>query len=286
MTTKYLPLFLILTTCSPSEEALGGSSSSSSSSTSSESSGKPTTGFGSTELDDSSTSSTTSTSTTGTTSSDTSTSGGSSSTSTSTGIPVGESSEGSSGDPPDACLGEEESACDTNEAECLAKEWGCLSTCKWERRTIFVSSIGFAGDMTILGADQACQKLADEAGLCGTYYALISRPNGFWQDFEGFHGWYQTPSGFLLVKGFDQIYLLKANLLNPILETEKNMLALDSFVWTGYPDGDKDLDCQGWSTTVGSNGQMGVTGALDQAWYNRKSLPCSTLGRIYCVENP
>ncbi len=51
----------------------------------------------------------------------------------------------------------------------------CSRACKKLRRTIFVSSALYTGDLGgLAGADLECQTLAAKAGLTGTYYAWLS----------------------------------------------------------------------------------------------------------------
>lgn len=183
------------------------------------------------------------------------------------------------------------SLCNTPEATCGPKDPGCLLSCQWDTRHIFLSSAQREGNLTVQGADDLCQELATDAGLCGTFGALIQREDGFWGPVnDGFEGYFVLSSGAQVTKGFERVITLKEDLLHPINEDEKGVPIQDgSVIWTGYDPNSAQFTCMDFGVPWISNanavlGYTGVAGGPNRTWYDSKFLPCNTLGRIYCVE--
>lgn len=166
-------------------------------------------------------------------------------------------------------------------------------------RTIFVSSQtypngNFGG---LSGADAACQTLADNEGLGGTYKAWMSDSNTDAKDrMTQSPGPYQLVDGTPIAPSFADLidcpfpYGLCGNSLdNPINVDEKgNTVGGVNFVFTGtLPDGTDDgqfNSCNNWTTTLGS-AYAGRTDRVNFGWTALASATCNTGGlRLYCVE--
>ncbi|MEZ4454276.1 MAG: DUF4215 domain-containing protein, partial [Nannocystaceae bacterium] len=175
---------------------------------------------------------------------------------------------------------------------------GC-SDCKYEPRTVFVTSATYTGDFGngggLVGADARCQELAKNLG--GTYKAWLSdRDNSAASrlGLENFHGPFQLVNGTKIADGWAD--LTQIPLLNAINVDETNTVVASVFVWTNTKSdgtvatmGSDANDCIKWSSIDEmKGGQGGYTGKTDAGWtdaamFNVQSCG-STSGRLYCVQ--
>jgi hypothetical protein len=132
-------------------------------------------------------------------------------------------------------------------------------------KRVFLSSMTFTGDLEgIDGADAACQVLADDAGLGGTWMAWLSTAGSSPDlDFTHNDGPYVLVDGTRIADDWDD--LTDGMLQNPIELDEygdpgplsdRICSGLDTWVWTGTREsgvaGGAD-DCSGWTSELGGS---------------------------------
>ncbi len=164
-------------------------------------------------------------------------------------------------------------------------------------RVVFVSSQIVAGNKigNIANGDATCNAIANAskhptlAGKGRRFLAWLS--NGTTAAKARL-----APTGnsrrIVLVTG-TQIALGSDDLLDGSIETaidvDEGGAKVTTFtVWTGTrPDGTAGgNDCDDWKATTADTGTVGGAKAKDKFWTSQTELPCDTLGRLYCFEQP
>jgi len=172
------------------------------------------------------------------------------------------------------------------------------------RRTVFITSAGFPGDLAfegdgidgLDGADNLCQEAADSDGAIvppGEYVALLSTSFVDARD-------RLTPntSGYVLPDGSTKIAanrddLFDGAILNPINQDELGALTLRILVWTGSQvsgefGGTELTDfetCLDWtSPSIEFLGAAGVSTLSDFNWIFNGNGHCHNPGRLYCFQ--
>jgi len=179
---------------------------------------------------------------------------------------------------------------------------GCTPACERDARFVFVSSIVLQGGALggLEGADNFCQKLAEQAGLVGRYRAWLSAGGASPATrFTKSALPYILPKSQLgagVVVAADWQDLVDGALLHEINVSEKGALlpsgescmAAEVLAWThtGATAGprDGDADCGGWkfNTGVGDAGLINNKGA---AWTEGcAQVSCAKPLHLYCVE--
>jgi len=160
-------------------------------------------------------------------------------------------------------------------------------TCGTGPTTVFVTSQTFAGDLGgIVGADQICNNLAQNAGLPGTYIAWLSTSTVNARDRLNSNGPYRLVIGTIIADDLQD--LLDGFLDAPINIDENGTLILgNQEVWTGtLADGSAALGrCSDW--TANSNSVFGTAGnatSTAQSWTVFVNLNCSMFNRLYCFQ--
>jgi hypothetical protein len=178
----------------------------------------------------------------------------------------------------------------------------CVGSCS-PKKYVFVSSELRTGGMGgILGADNLCSTLADEAGLPGDYLAWNSTNSDYPNlDFVK-EGVYVRTDGQIVATSYAD--LVDGNILHPIDLDESQLPALNvpfmanceavtGPVWsntTSIGDFAGGLACGSWfNGTNLSSGRIGSVFATDGRWTNIDDcyVPCGAWLPIYCVQqNP
>jgi hypothetical protein len=188
---------------------------------------------------------------------------------------------------------------DTTDCEYVCDSGGCVV----DPKTVFVTSKVFQGGSFggLAGADQACQNLAQMAGLAGTYLAWLSdstgspatrfsQTGGPYQLVDGTeiaHNWIELTSGML----FNGISATELGTMPP---ASSNPVCGGQVVWSDTSsDGtlkDAALSCDDWSNTVGESAAFGVAG-LASSWTDAcvandgdPAHACSGVAALYCFE--
>jgi hypothetical protein len=204
--------------------------------------------------------------------------------------------------------------CSSSEAQqtCVNGTWTTATDCEYvcidkacamNLKTVFVTSQYFQGGSfgSLEGADQACQNLAQLAGLSGTYLAWLSDATGspatrFSQD----GGPYELVDGTEIAHNW--VELTEVGLVNGITATEldtrpsaANTSSCGPFsVWTDTKnDGtlnDVRFSCDDWSNLMGMGAALGVAGGT-LGWTDECMLssatttaPCDQTAALYCFE--
>jgi hypothetical protein len=156
-------------------------------------------------------------------------------------------------------------------------------------RRVFVSSEMYDGNMGgVVGADDACQTLADAASLGGTWKAWVG--DGTASPETTF---VQSELPYVLVGGGtvanDWADLTDAT-LQAAIDHDETGTAIDpgsnTHVWTGASTtgGPLPYHCEGWTSTVPDFTPRGLLTATDSTWVMAGPDPCATPNHIYCFE--
>ncbi|MCA9716651.1 MAG: hypothetical protein H6713_41495 [Myxococcales bacterium] len=154
-------------------------------------------------------------------------------------------------------------------------------------RVVFVTSGVYTGELGgLAGADALCQRVADEAGIAGTFAAWLSGPE------EAASARLRPASSpYVLVDrtivADDWGDLVDGALRVPI-ELDELGATEHGDVWTGTlidgatsPDG----DCDGFRSASASLRGLCGSAASDEAAWTENSLPrCTTRLHLYCVQ--
>jgi hypothetical protein len=158
---------------------------------------------------------------------------------------------------------------------------------------VFLSSIRFNGALGGLsGADAKCQKLADSAGLAGTYKAWLSdNSSSPISRFVPSSGPYRLVNGTTVATSFAD--LTDGALLAPIDVTETGGRVDDTFqTWTrtksdGSGDKSDNHDCVNWTANTNANfgGCIGNVARSDAGWTDSfGGFPCNARLHLYCFQ--
>lgn len=151
-------------------------------------------------------------------------------------------------------------------------------------------STGRAQAFTV--GDGLCQKLADAAGLGGTWSVWLSSAQGDAIDHVKGAGPWKSLAGKVV---FADRAGLAAAALAPIDRDEKGLsVPSGSVVWTGTALGGRRFadpksgttDCYGWGyrgTDATTGGVVGST-AVSAEWTRQAMVNCNTKARLYCFE--
>ena len=176
---------------------------------------------------------------------------------------------------------------------------GCSATCVTERRTVFVTSAEYKGNLggTMGGlsgldlADSLCQKLAASAGRSGTYMAWLSDANEspssrFGLD-DAFGGIFELTDGTTVASGWTD--LTDGSISHAIDMDENGNVVDSSAVWSntkvnGAAKGSNH--CSGWtSNALEVDGAYGGTSSASMGWTDSgKTTTCSSSARLYCFQ--
>jgi hypothetical protein len=167
-------------------------------------------------------------------------------------------------------------------------------------KTIFVSSAVYTGALGgFAGANDKCQKLAEAAGLCGSYKAWLGNDTDTPIDlFTHPTGNYVLPSGEIVASGYAG--LTSGTLKHAINVTENKMPAPQgtvrcggnpsSPVWTDVmANGNVAMSgsCSNWSSSsTGPAGVFGDANSTTASWTAMCQLltVCADSAALYCVE--
>jgi hypothetical protein len=177
--------------------------------------------------------------------------------------------------------------CDDGDADDNA----CNSLCEVPRRTVFVTSTMYQGNlMGLAGADDKCQTRADAVMLDGQFKAWLSDgatgpKDRFDTDFAGI---YERVDGTPVAAGWAD--LSDGSLLNAIYMDELGGGGVDAAPWSntdgmGAPKFAKH--CVNWTSSLGGQqGPQGFTLAVDEQWtLNIEAAGCSSAAPLYCFED-
>jgi hypothetical protein len=133
------------------------------------------------------------------------------------------------------------------------------------------------------GADVLCNLSARAGGKGGTWMAFVSGTAAPASRFTSGGQWSQQLADGGLVLTFTS--LSQGNPLVPIDTDELGGAQGSTSVWTGTTsDGGADsATCEGFTGQTGL-GTYGLTSSATAGWTQTGSVPCSTLGHLYCFE--
>lgn len=173
--------------------------------------------------------------------------------------------------------------------------------CAERPRLVFVTGELLDGNLGgLAGADAHCQRLAESAGLAGTYRAWLSDGRDSPSTrFTRSTGLYVLVDGTVIADGYAD--LSDGALDNPIALTERGAdppassgndcnTGTPTAVWSGtaangggVPVGASQL-CQDWTSTAG-NGQMGDAARFDSPdWSTACASVCTARASLYCIQ--
>lgn len=168
----------------------------------------------------------------------------------------------------------------------------CNSMCEVPRRTVFVTSMPYKGNLGgLAGADAKCQARAAAAMLDGNFQAWLSDgmagpTDRFDKEFAGF---YELVDGTVVANGWAD--LSDGSLQHAIDQDETGADMVDAAPWSntdtmGAPQFAKH--CVNWtSSSAGQQGPQGYTMAVDELWtLNIAGAACSSDSPLYCFEDP
>jgi hypothetical protein len=156
-------------------------------------------------------------------------------------------------------------------------------------RRVFVTSGTYAGDIGgIVGADAACQTLADAEALGGTWKAWVGDGmNAPSTTFVKSTVPYVLVGGMTVAADWDD---LTDGMLAAPIDHDETGIAIDSggntHVWTGASTTGSPLPyhCEGWTTTAPAFTPRGLATSTDSAWAMAGPDPCATANHLYCFE--
>jgi hypothetical protein len=159
---------------------------------------------------------------------------------------------------------------------------------------VFISSTVIPGYEIggLLGADDVCNNLAQDAGLPGTYKAWVS--NVFGSPASRFHqnaGPYVLTDGTRIANNWSD--LTDGSLLAPIKVMENGQPYAENYlVWTGTEASGTwsgpGFDCNGWVPGPDTTGTAGAPAWSTSRWTSDHfAAPhCSGESRLYCFQQP
>jgi len=169
------------------------------------------------------------------------------------------------------------------------------------KHTIFVTSESYRGNLGGLsGADSKCQTQAENAGLTGTWKAILSDRRNHAKDRIEINGWiYNTRNNIV---AFSEADFWDGALYSPVLYTEDGETTPSySFygVWTGSDfTGRRDwyllpfapgAFCRDWRSMEYSASVMAIRGRQDESqreWVDDGAEFCVMKLHLYCISQP
>ena len=170
----------------------------------------------------------------------------------------------------------------------------CAVDCKFIRRTVFVTSNSFLGNLNgFSSGTEVCQSSAASAGLLnpGDFkawlsYGVGSSPSDTMQ--LEYRGYYVRLDGEVIAQGWGDLVDGKIN--NPITINELGLVSSAQYAWTATSSGGTPVsyDCLDFSTNDNVTvGRVGEVAAVNGSWSDSTSnLECSNAAAIYCFEDP
>ncbi len=153
-------------------------------------------------------------------------------------------------------------------------------------KRIFITSTTHTGNLGgLAGADNICMARAREAGLPGTWRALLSTTGMNARD-RIHYNWarLETMDGRVIALSKDDLW--KGSIRAPIKTTETGATLAGAMVWTGtLADGTHLGSCENW--TMGEDrgfGLSGKTNRTDDRWIENIGTGCAPGHHLYCVE--
>ena len=151
---------------------------------------------------------------------------------------------------------------------------------------IFVTSASYNGNLGgLAGADAACQALANDAELAGTYKAWLSDSTASAADrLSHSTRSYRLVDETLVASDWDD--LTDETLSNPINETEFGEGPVEDSVWTASQvDGlSYFFSCSDWTDGSEGSGTLGWSAASNSSWTDDDLFGCAASLRLYCVQ--
>ena len=157
-------------------------------------------------------------------------------------------------------------------------------------RLAFLTREGFTPGGGLAAADALCQSEAVEAGLKGSFLALLSTEQaGAATRFSSSGPLWVRPDGVPLAASAAELF--GGGWLRVPLSVTADGTAYrgNELVWTGSQDpntaGSSVQSCSSWSSGSGATqGRAGRSGLIDINFYSAIDLPCSSKRPIYCLE--
>ena len=158
-----------------------------------------------------------------------------------------------------------------------------------DSRRVFVTSKTYQGAFGgLAGGDAECKKLADLAGLGGTWLAWLSDGAGITPPDRLTHSTvpYVLVGGGQIAANWDD--LLDGSIAVPIDHDETGAAIPANGVtkvWTGTSAAGMQVgpSCMAWSP-LGGGGVYGLTTATDGGWTYSAGNSCDSMDRLYCFE--
>jgi len=142
-----------------------------------------------------------------------------------------------------------------------------------------------AGAAGLAGGDAICQSLAANAGLEGTFVALLSSNTVDAKDRITTDGPWTRVDRVLVADNKNDLF--DGTLDAPINLTEAGE-SLSTNVWTGSnADGTTYAKtCVGWTDEGGAqDGRYGISGDAASSWISTDADPCASTFSLYCLED-
>jgi len=156
--------------------------------------------------------------------------------------------------------------------------------------TIFVTSNSYGGGLGgIAGADTKCQDSAIDAGLSGTWIAIISDASTDAIDRIS-DGTYIRMDGAQVAGSKPDLF--DGGILHSISIDEYGTVLLAPYnVWTGSDEGgegfsDAYMSCKNWVySDINLQGVYGDTSEVTGKWIFVDSMECNQQNRLYCIRS-
>lgn len=149
--------------------------------------------------------------------------------------------------------------------------------------TIFVSSADYSGDFAGFGpADDLCTQLANDAGLAGTYLAILSDSTIDARDRIVVTGPVRNVMGELIAE--NEADLWDGFIAAPVGYTEMGVQFLASPHTGTLADGtNSGENCGDWTLSGGASGTVGDAGYAGDQWIDSGTAGCSQSLPFYCI---
>lgn len=177
-------------------------------------------------------------------------------------------------------------------AQCVCDTGHQGNHCQVYPKSVFVTSASYTGNLGGLdGADEACQGLADDAGLSGVYRAWLADSTGSPATrFTQWGGDYQRLDGAVVANGWND---LTDGDLDAAISIDENGAATTGRAWTNTSPHTGAIltsyHCLDWTDETGQiapwDGIWGIITATDAQWSFYSILEsCSVPKHLYCFE--
>jgi hypothetical protein len=161
---------------------------------------------------------------------------------------------------------------------------------------IFITSEGFQGDLDsdymgvsfsdgIAGANGRCMKIAANAGLEGTWIALLGNSTMGARERSPLKGRLFNLGGEVVANDASELW--SGTLTNKVTYNETGVVATHNQVWSGVKaTGASGAHCLDWTTNSSSQkGQNGVSTSDTSTWVNTNAWICNSPFRLYCMSS-